>query len=361
MSLLLDKRIGIERLPAPLVEALEPLRRERAVRKFTRRSLRREYPATAEELRSSALLAASWYYSAELLPGVRTHGQFPDDMPMLPRLLLRRCDVRAQSCLDVGPMEGLVPVLLRKRGAREVLAVDFSNHCVGKMAALKHYHGVDFEYRSVGLMYDLGRKLRARSFDLINLSGLLYHVFSPLTLLASVRPLLNRRGLMILSTYATLDPAPVMDFNAGGRMWTEGNTFWFPSAALLDYLLRYMRLKPVDCLFIPNSELRRADLGRVGEIADSSELGKDAGYLSVACRAVDQGDADAWMQESARSSWEYQGHTDWSLVDRRPLASIGYHGGETGIDLHATVMEREPVRRPATLGDSHMLALAAAE
>jgi 2-polyprenyl-3-methyl-5-hydroxy-6-metoxy-1,4-benzoquinol methylase len=361
MSLLFGKKLGVDRLPGPLVNALEPLRRERAIRRFTTGGLRRSYPSTPEDLRASALWGAWWYYSTELLPGLVADGQFPDDMPMLPRLMLRRCRVSGQSCLDIGTMEGLVPTLLAKRGAREVLAVDFSNHCVGKIGAVKHYHGVDFEYRSVGLMYALTERLRPRSFDLINLSGLLYHVYSPLGVLGAARPLLNRNALMVVSTYVTLDPGPVMDFNAGGRMWAEGNTFWFPSVALLDYLLRYMRLQPIDCVFMSNSELQRPGLERVSRISDRG-LGKDAGYLSVACRAVDRADADAWMTESVRSSWEYHGHTDWSLVDRRPSSSIGYEGIEPsdGLDLHTAVLDRPRVERPAARDDSHMLALAAA-
>ena len=208
--------------------ALEPLRRERAIRRYTLGGLRRRYPDDPEELRESELLRAWWYYGVELLPGVATRGQFPIDMPMLPRAMLRRCQVSGVSCLDLGTMEAIVPTLLKKRGAESVLAVDATNHCVGKLAAVRHYHGVDFEFRKVGLMYDLHEQLAGRSFDLVNCSGLLYHVFSPLTVLASVRALVKSGGLVIVSTNVTLDPEPVMDFNARGRMHAEGNTFWFP-------------------------------------------------------------------------------------------------------------------------------------
>lgn len=351
-------RIDIDRLPSPLVSALEPLRRERAARRYSTGRVRRAYPRSAEELRESDLLSAWWYYSIELLPGVMTRGQHPHERPMLPRQLLRRADVSGQRCLDVGPMEGLVPVLLAKRGAN-VSAVDFSNHCLGKLEAVKSYHGVDFEYESVGLMYDLGRRLASRGFDLINLSGLLYHVFSPLMLLGAVRPLLNRDGVMVVSTYVTLDPAPVMDFNAGGRMWAEGNTFWFPSVALLDYLLRYLRLLPIDCAFTPDSELRDAHHAKLGRNAHI-DFGKDSGYLSVACRAVDPLDSDPWMAESARSSWEYHGLVDWERADARPRSSIGYDSEPAGgIELDRAVRERPATTGPAELGDSHVLTLSA--
>ncbi len=68
-------------------------------------------------------------------------------------------------------MEGMIPVLMCRGGAKEVLATDFADHCGVKMEAVKHYYGVDFGYKSVGLMYDLYKKLSRRSFDLINCSG----------------------------------------------------------------------------------------------------------------------------------------------------------------------------------------------
>ena len=99
----------VDRLPRPLASALEPMRRRRAIRRFRNG---RRYPESPEELRASPLMAARWYYSVELLPGVVATGQYPHDVPHLPRLALRRCDVAGASCLDVGTMEGLVPTLL---------------------------------------------------------------------------------------------------------------------------------------------------------------------------------------------------------------------------------------------------------
>ncbi|HEX2087419.1 MAG TPA: methyltransferase domain-containing protein, partial [Solirubrobacteraceae bacterium] len=291
----LAARLDAAALPEPVASAWSALRRERAARRATGGRLRAAYPATADELRASPLLREWWYYGVELLPGVFTEGHQPAVLPMLPRMLLRNCDVAGAACLDVGSMEGVVPVLLRKRGAEEVLAVDYSYAAAGRLAAVQHYHGVDFEFRSVGLMYELARRLRSRSFDLVNLSGVLYHVFSPLHLLAAVRPLMRRNGLLVVSTYATLDPLPVMDFNARGRMWAEGNTFWFPSVALLDYLLRYLRLEPVDCLF---RRLEDMSGPAYGGLRIRRDFEKPAGYVSVVCRAVDSADGDAWIEES---------------------------------------------------------------
>jgi 2-polyprenyl-3-methyl-5-hydroxy-6-metoxy-1,4-benzoquinol methylase len=338
----------------PVAPALERVRRKRAIRQFTDGGLRRSFPDDPDELRANELLRAWWYYAVELLPGVVTTGLYPVDMPMLPRLLLRRCEVGGMSCLDMGTMEALVPVLLKKRGARSVLGIDATNDCVGKLAAVSHYHDVDFEFLRVGLMYDLHKQLAGRSFDLVNCSGLLYHVFSPLAVLASVRPLVKRGGLVVVSTNVTLDPEPVMDFNARGRMHADGATFWFASVALLDYMLRYLRLIPIDCEFMPLTAWTGE--GYAG-LRRNLDFEKPSGYLSVACRAVDSVETDAWMRDSERTSIEYQGLTDWRLADSQPGSDIGYSGDQDGFDLERAVHDRQPIMPPAERDDTHMLAL----
>jgi SAM-dependent methyltransferase len=346
-------RLG-ERLPRrvtrplrPLVRAFDPVARLKEARRYRKGLLRGGYPQTPDELSSSELARAPWYYSMELLPGVVMPGRYPD-VPLLPRMLLRRCRVEGASCLDLGTMEGLIPTLLAKRGAREVLAVDHSNHAVGQIDAVKHYHGVDFDYRSVGLMYRLHEQLAPRGFDVVNCSGLLYHVFSPLSVLASVRPLVKRGGIMIVSTNVTLEREPVMRFNVAGHMQREANTYWYPTARLFDYLLRYFRLEPIDCLFAPHSRLDQ-----------DYAFETPSGYLSVACRAVDSVDGDAWMLESAGKSWEYLGLSDWKLAAAQEESDVAYDAPSGGgpIDVAATIERVAPVERPAAEADSHSLRL----
>jgi hypothetical protein len=142
----------------------------------------------------------------------------------------------------------------------------------------------------------------------------------------------------------------VMDFNAGGRLQNEGNTFWYPSARLFDYQLRYMRLQPIDCAF-----LRHAEDPAHGPIH------KESGYLSVACRAVDVAAEDEWMRDSASTSWEYQGLSDWALADRQPLSSIGYASpnGDGPIDLVDAIDRLPPVPVSVPESDTHTLRLSA--
>jgi len=322
------------------------------------RSRLTSYPTTAEALRQSDIYKRWWYYSVELLPGVITNGQYEDSFPMLPRLLLRKCGVEGADCLDMGAMEGLIPTLIARRGARSVLAVDAVPHCVEKLAAVRHYHRVDFDYQNVGLMYELDKKLPGRSFDLINCSGLLYHVVSPFMVLAGVRPLLKRNGLVVVSTNVVDTDEYTMEFNVAGRLQRELNTFWYMSIPLLYYVLRYLALAPLDVVYVshgPHEQLR---------------TGRKAGFLSVVCRAVDAPlptAEDTWMSPSVRESWESKGLVDWERARRQQVSAIQYHGAaaqedlrsDTGsVDLTRAVRRAPPLDTPPNMSDTHRLALA---
>lgn len=316
-----------------------------------------KYPKTTETLRASHIYDQWWYYSVELLPGVITRGQYEDTFPMLPRSILRNCQVADMECLDLGSMEGLIPTLMARNGARRVLATDAVDHCRDKMAAVQHYYGLSFEYQDVGLMYDLSKKIK-RSFDLINCSGLLYHVFSPLMVLAGLRPLVKRNGLMIVSTNVVHSADFLMEFNNEGRLQEETNTFLYISVPLLDYVLRYLRLAPIDCVYLPHEGIK----SHVRYMSD-----KPSGYLSVACRAVDQPlstSVDKWMNESACASWEYQELIDWKRARGNPVSRIEYNGNlerkclrnDLGsMDLWHAVNEIVPARMGE--GATHVLRL----
>jgi SAM-dependent methyltransferase len=302
------------------------------------------FPVTPESLRESDLLNRWWYYGVELLPGIVTKGQYPETMPMLPRLMLSRCRLRGASCLDLGTMEGLMPVLMGRGGASRVLAVDGVDHCLEKLAAVQHYHRTSFEYRTVGPMYRLTEKLHGEGFDLINCSGLLYHVLSPLMVLAGLRGSLKRNGLMIVSTNVVVDPEAFADFNARGRLQAEPNTFWYLSTGLLDYLLRYLRLAPLDCAYQPHETM---------ETEWRMRTGKPSGYLSVLCRAVDEAlpsAGDEWMPDSVARSWEYEWLPDWERAAAQPVSRIRTKAiaAPARRDLGLTAWRRRPGRAPRT-------------
>jgi SAM-dependent methyltransferase len=300
-----------------------------------------------------------WFYTVQLSAHWTQRGTYPDNLPMPPRILLSRCSLEGQECLDIGTMEGLIPVLMRRGGADRILAVDALDHCVGKLAAVKRAYGVDFEYRSVGLMYELDRKLPGEAFDVVNLSGLLYHVLSPPLVLCGVRPLMKRNGVLIVSTIVVDDDGFFMEFNANGRLQEEPNTFWYVSVPLFDYLLRYLRLAPIDCAYLSHADVDGMD----------PPLDRPTGYLAVACRAVDTPlptSNDAWMPFSAHASWEHLNLCDWSRAERQEESSAGYAARVDSsllrseirtVDLLAAVRSEGSWGSARSLEESHHLRL----
>jgi 2-polyprenyl-3-methyl-5-hydroxy-6-metoxy-1,4-benzoquinol methylase len=311
-----------------------------------------KYPKSREEMLQWKLYNAFWYYDIELLPDVITQGQFPKTMPFLPRMLLRNCELNGADCLDIGSMEGLVPALMCRQGARSVLATDFNFHCYPKMSAVKKYYGVDFSFKRIDLLYDLANKIASPKwpgFDLINLSGVLYHVFSPFHVLAGLRPLLKKDGLMIVSTNVVNRDGFAMEFNNSGRFQAEVNTFWYLTVPMFDYMLRYFQLVPIDCLYHKYSP---QDVTRW--VKDS-----DTGYLSVVCRAVsDKGAAfrDKWLSASVAEAWEYL-LCNQKMVDTQAQSKISYRSGDTPINLSERLSQTKPVEAAPFPHDTHLLRL----
>ena len=259
----------------------------------------------------------------------------------------RRCNLAGANCLDLGSMEALIPVLMRRAGATRVLATDFGPQCIEKIRSVKAAYGVDFDYRNVGPMDGLYRKISG-GFDLINCSGLLYHVWSPLHVLAGVRPLLRRNGLMIINTNVVLSEGMHAEFNAAGRMQEETNTFWYPSVELLEYLLHYLRLEPIDAMAVAHEALST-------NVRYSFDI--PSAILCVLCRATEKIDGDPWMKASAAASWEYRGFSDWARADRQPVSEITAEQ-MTPIKLSEDELALRQVAGSVSEHDAHVLHLA---
>ena len=300
-----------------------------------------------------------WYYNVELMPSVVTKGIYTPETPMLPRMMMRNCHLRDMDCLDVGSMEGIIPILMARQGAKSILATDAIPHCEEKMRLLREVYGVEFDFREIGLLYDLSAKLQDfGGFDFINLSGVLYHVFSPMHVLAGIRPLLKKNGLMIISTNVLNQNSHTLEFNKAGALQQEINTFWYHSIPMLEELVRFFKLIPIDFLYVPHSSIHEY----------SYVPGKDSGFMSVVCRAVDDTEVaaqDPWAAQARRASWEYLGLCNERMLTAQPESAITYGGDETlkadnslGLNLMECMKNpRHTVHTVSNPQDAHTLLL----
>jgi len=201
----------------------------------------------------------TWYYSIEIAPGVFTSGLDHPNLAIT-RNLLRAIAFGGLDCLDVGTQEAVVPILLKKGGAKRVVAYDRNDHsaCI---ADLRKLYGVDFDYAAGKQLTELPGLLdagRGRFFDLVVFSGVLYHMINPLGMLALVRGFCKVGGLFVFETAAFQDSSCHLQFNARGELG-KASSYFVPTTTWMDYVLRMLGLRPIGVSYI-NGKSREAPL-----------------------------------------------------------------------------------------------------
>lgn len=206
-----------------------------------------------------------WYYEIEL-----ENGKFTDGLPRknlaLTRKLLRNVDVNGKDCIDIGTAEAVIPVLLKRAGAKSVVAYDRIDS-TKKIETVKEAYQVDFDYIAGISLPDLQTTLSKRGdggfFDLVVFSGVLYHLINPLGLLALVRSFCRVGGLFLLETRTIHDSEAKLIFNEGGKF---GKEYFLATTAWLDYALRMVGLEPLHAIYTgqlrPDRNCRMAVLCR---------------------------------------------------------------------------------------------------
>ena len=277
-----------------------------------------------------------WYYSIELTPGQLTQGNnFPS--VALTRWILRSVPVEGLSCVDIGAMDGLISVLLARRRAK-VTAYDRDDRR-SNILAVKEAYGVVFDYRSgcsLAEFCDRRRSDRAEPFDVAVFSGVLYHMYDPLGGLARVRGLVRNGGIAVIETSAVISDDVAMYFNDSGRFYS-GTNYFQASLKCLDSMLRFSRLKPLDCVFFNQHKDTVSHLQIV--------------RICVPCLAVEAGlglETDGWINKPRDLDW--QEFLDWEHVstDKLPLAyeptngTLVHHLELGSVDLHRTLHSTQP-------------------
>ncbi|MBV9858789.1 MAG: methyltransferase domain-containing protein [Alphaproteobacteria bacterium] len=287
---------------------------------------------------------AEWYYSVQLHDGSVAKGFYEDGLTLLPRLMQRRVDLTGMRCLDIGPCDGLLPIVAKKGGAALVAVADYDDRAFDRLHYLQAIHRCQLELNVVGRAHnakDLLRKYRA-GFDYINLSGVLYHVTSPIDVLAAARTLLRPNGLMIVSTIGLIAPDRyVIEFNNNGRLQHEHTTFWYISLPLLDYMLRLLCLRPIDV----------AAWGTDGHR-----------NVSVLCRATERPIAradDPWMDYCAAHSWELGDFHRSCAAAPLPQSRIALREGDDRevVSLYDHILATGPLAEARSPRDGHLLML----
>lgn len=251
-----------------------------------------------------------WYYSIELEPGRFTQGfDFPN--VALTRHLLNKISLHGAECLDISAADGLISLIMSRKGAKKVVATDrndFSSH----FETLKEHMDFDYSYYANQKLFDIAKNISKETddglFDLVVTSGLLYHVYSPLNHLAEYRSLLRTNGLMVVETAIWHDQNDIQIFNTRKSIYDDLTTYWLISPSLFLYMLRLLRLEPINFVTLPPANFFKRAFGR------------RANRMAVLCRAIDNVSVNDEYIHRAYYSKDFLDYTDWSV-----LSSISHH------------------------------------
>jgi 2-polyprenyl-3-methyl-5-hydroxy-6-metoxy-1,4-benzoquinol methylase len=293
---------------------------------------------TAEELDLTP-----WYYSIELKAGEITNGQAFLNVG-LTRELLRRTSITGTSCLDIGTMEGLIPVLMKRQGAARVVAYDRPKAFMRRIEEVKTAYAADFEFVAGVPLEQLPSQLDHKTFDVITMSGVLYHLFSPFSGLAIARGMLRNGGLMIIETAAVIDDdLNCMHWNNGDRF--TGEAYFLPTTSCLDYLIRFLRMTVEDCIYIDThcvDGLRLARVALACRAHDRPEETNDPFISGTLHTEVDMAEHLSWnrcrssaekVRHQTPSMWLFRRKAPAILRAARRLTRVaGYHGLSQAID-----------------------------
>jgi 2-polyprenyl-3-methyl-5-hydroxy-6-metoxy-1,4-benzoquinol methylase len=304
------------------------------------------YEVDANSPEFQRILSQHWYYTLELKPGLYTRGDEHANVICTRELLARLSPAHLDIC-DIGTMEGIIPVLLKRRGARSVVALDAID-CTEKVRMVQLCTGQNFEYipgvslsrvkqvlteraRLSSYSPQWGQTQIEQGFDVVILSGVLYHVFSPLHVIGLARTLLKQGGLLILETAASCQDRYAQNWVFRGDRWIypSGTNTWFLTLRLLDHLLRFMKLKPIDCVHGPIHD----DIVRVAVAA-----------VATADPLPLKAESDWFMKSTTNIDYNEVVDTGWAAIGPVEIAySRGgcvYHPELLGaVDLHLTVKE----------------------
>jgi 2-polyprenyl-3-methyl-5-hydroxy-6-metoxy-1,4-benzoquinol methylase len=195
---------------------------------------------------ASKLLKETWYYRVQFTDDTWTEAQHFDSVA-LTRTLLSRIDLKDATVLDLGTMEGMIPILSHAAGAKRVTAYDRLTGYRQRVAFLQKLYRREFEYIN-GMSLAEFQTSRDTMFDVVVFSGVLYHMFDPFSGLARAASLARPGGIFILETSAVVYDDCALHFNKAGRYY-PGTTFFQPTPDALDNFLRFYGLSALDVEF----------------------------------------------------------------------------------------------------------------
>lgn len=139
----------------------------------------------------------SWFHSIEVAPGVFTPG-IQDSQSLLNSIQIPS-DLSGFRVLDIGARDGLFSFECEKRGAKEVIALDYCSSDTTGFEIAKKILNSKVEWITANV-YEIDA-LNLGEFDLILFLGVIYHLRHPYLALDKIHDLLKIGGTVIVESH----------------------------------------------------------------------------------------------------------------------------------------------------------------
>jgi tRNA (mo5U34)-methyltransferase len=182
-----------------------------------------------------------WYHSIDLGDGIVTAGRAPLSYWMTQANAFFGNSLEGKTVLDIGCYDGFFSFEARRRGAKRVLATDYfvwqkDPRRRRSFAIARERVAPDLETLETNI--EGLTPARVGIFDIVLLTGVLYHLRHPLQTLEHVAPLVGE--LLILETHldAAESERPAMTFYAGAELNNDPTNWWGPNRACVEAMLQ---------------------------------------------------------------------------------------------------------------------------
>jgi tRNA (mo5U34)-methyltransferase len=198
----------------------------------------------------------TWYHRIELLPGIFTPGTHDSQkgISQLDEIGLPR-DCKGLRVLDIGCRDGFFAFEMEKRGAAEVVGVDYVVPEGTGFSIASRILDSRVQY-IVSNVYDLSPE-KLGTFDVVLFLGVLYHLRNPMLALDRIRTIMKDGGKLLVETRViddavrlpdgTMQPmavaapkladAPIMQFYPRDELNKDETNKWAPNLSCLKYMV----------------------------------------------------------------------------------------------------------------------------
>ena len=196
-----------------------------------------------------------WFHQMDLGDGVVTPGWSNAARDKLPYFRLPD-DMTGLRVLDVGCAEGFFSFEAERRGASEVVSLDFDSQCIKRFQLCADALGSKVTHPQVHSVYELDPSVMG-TFDLVMFFGLLYHLKHPLLGIEKVAAMTS--GTLLIQSWTlettALTDQPLARFQAHGlasgpkeNPVHDPSVYWEPNAACIRDMLDHVGLVNIERL-----------------------------------------------------------------------------------------------------------------